>query len=145
MSKAMRAITAGVAGFVVGSLVNGAIVAVGPSLVPPPTGADMTTVEGLTAAMSRLEPKHFAMPFLAHALGTFVGATVAVIIATAYRTRLAYIIGFVFLAGGIVAAKMIPAPNWFIALDLLVAYHPMAWLGLAVGRRLRPDTPGLRP
>lgn len=141
MSTAMRTTAAGVAGFVVGSLVNGAIVAVGPSIIPPPAGADMTTVEGLTAAMSLLEPKHFVMPFLAHALGTFVGSTVAVMIATAYRTRLAYIIGFVFLAGGIVAAKMIPAPNWFIALDLLVAYHPMAWLGLAIGRRLRPGTP----
>jgi hypothetical protein len=141
MSKAMRAAAAGVAGFVVGSIVNSAIVVVGPSLIPPPAGADMTTVDGLTAAMSMLQPKHFAMPFLAHALGTFVGATVAVMIATAYRTRLAYILGFVFLAGGVVAAKMIPAPNWFIALDLLVAYHPMAWLGLAIGRRLRPATP----
>ncbi len=141
MSNAMRATAAGVVGFVVGSLVNGAIVAVGPSIIPPPAGADMTTVEGLTAAMSLLQPKHFAMPFLAHALGTFVGATVAVMMATAYRTRLAYILGFVFLAGGVVAAKMIPAPNWFITLDLLVAYHPMAWLGLAIGRRLRPATP----
>ena len=27
------------------------------------------------------------------------------------------------------AASMIPGPTWFAALDLLVAYIPMGWLG----------------
>jgi hypothetical protein len=31
---------------------------------------------------------------------------------------------------------MIPAPTWFIALDLLAAYIPMAWLGIQIGTRL---------
>jgi hypothetical protein len=30
---------------------------------------------------------------------------------------------------------MIPAPAWFIALDLVVAYLPMAWLATRVGNR----------
>jgi hypothetical protein len=30
---------------------------------------------------------------------------------------------------------MIPAPTWFIALDLLAAYLPMAWLGIQIGDR----------
>ena len=29
---------------------------------------------------------------------------------------------------------MIPAPAWFIALDLIVAYIPMAWIGGRLGR-----------
>jgi hypothetical protein len=33
---------------------------------------------------------------------------------------------------------MIPAPTWFIALDLLAAYLPMAWLGLLLADRLKP-------
>lgn len=32
---------------------------------------------------------------------------------------------------------MIPAPGWFIALDLLGAYVPMAWLGIQIGARMR--------
>lgn len=33
---------------------------------------------------------------------------------------------------------MIPAPTWFIALDLVVAYIPMAWLGLTLANRIKP-------
>jgi hypothetical protein len=29
---------------------------------------------------------------------------------------------------------MIPAPAWFIALDLIAAYLPMAWLGAKLGK-----------
>jgi hypothetical protein len=32
---------------------------------------------------------------------------------------------------------MIHAPAWFIALDLLAAYLPMAWLGIQVGARIK--------
>ncbi len=37
-------------------------------------GADVTTTEGLRAALPLFEPKHFIMPFLAQALGTFTAA-----------------------------------------------------------------------
>lgn len=43
------------------------------------------------------------------------------------------VIGFVHLLGGILAAFLIPAPVWFIVLDLFVAYIPMAWLGGKIG------------
>lgn len=33
--------------------------------------------------------------------------------------------------------ESIPAPTWFIALDLLAAYLPMAWLGIHLGTRLK--------
>jgi hypothetical protein len=32
---------------------------------------------------------------------------------------------------------MIPAPAWFIALDLLAAYLPMAWLAARIGIRVK--------
>jgi len=41
-----------------------------------------------------------------------------------------------FLCGGVMASVMIPAPSWFIATDLLLAYLPMAWLAIWIGARL---------
>lgn len=136
-----RNVLAVVAGVVVGGFVNMAIVMLGPALIPPPPGVDMTSAEGLAAGMHLLEPKHFVTPFVAHALGTFVGAVVAYLVAASYRARFAYTVGVVFLAGGIAAAFMIPAPAWFIALDLVAAYLPMAWLATRVGAALTRHHP----
>jgi hypothetical protein len=52
------------------------------------------------------------------------------------------VIGFVFLGAGIAACFMIPAPAWFMATDLLLAYLPMAWLAIQVGRRIAPGHRG---
>jgi hypothetical protein len=130
----LRNILGIVAGLVIGGVVNMGIVTLGPKIIPPPAGADMTTVEGLKAAMPRLEARHFALPFLAHALGTLVAALVAATIAVRNKMRIALSFGVLFLVGGIAAATMIPAPTWFIALDLTFAYIPMAWLGGRLGR-----------
>ena len=75
------------------------------------------------------------MPFLAHALGTLAGAFITTKVAANNHFRLALLVGVLFLAGGIAAANMIPAPTWFIALDLIGAYLPMAWLGNKLGNR----------
>ena len=40
------------------------------------------------------------------------------------------------------ASFMIPAPTWFIALDLLAAYIPMAWLGIRMGTHLKRENRG---
>lgn len=133
----LRLILAIVLGLVAGSVVNMALVLAGGQLVAPPPGADMATAEGIRAALPLLEPRHFLFPFLAHALGTLVGAFVAAKLASTRKPVAALVVGLCFLAGGILAARMIPAPSWFIALDLLVAYLPFAWLGhrLALPRR----------
>lgn len=137
MNTILRNVLAVVAGIAAGSVVNMALVTLGPSLVPPPAGVDVTSAEGLAKAMPLLEPRHFVMPFLAHALGTLAGALVAFLVAASHKARFAYAIGAVFLAGGIAASFMIPAPAWFIALDLVAAYLPMAWLGAQIGSRLQ--------
>ena len=123
-----------VAGLMLGSVVNMTFVAISSSVVSPPAGADMTTIEGLTAAMPRMEPKHLVFPFLAHALGTLTAALVAALVAVRHKMPIAMGIGGLFLVGGIAASAMIPAPAWFIALDLIAAYLPMAWLGAKLGR-----------
>lgn len=126
-----------VVGILVGGAVNMALVTLSPSLIPPPAGVDVTNAESLGRAMHLFQPRHFIMPFLAHSVGTFAGALAAYLIAATYKVQIAFAIGVVFLCGGVAASFMIPAPAWFIALDLLVAYIPMAWLATRVGARWR--------
>ena len=129
MNPVIRNILAVIAGLVIGSLVNMGLIKIGNSVIPPPPGVDVTTMEGLKAAMHLFEPKHFIFPFLAHALGTLVGAFVASSLAVTHRMKFAIGVGAFFLLGGIASCFMLPAPTWFIALDLIGAYIPMGWLG----------------
>lgn len=138
MPTLVRNIIAVVAGLLVGALVNGSLITLSPTLIPPPSGVDVTNTDSLAASIHLFEPRHFVMPFLAHAIGTFVGALAACLIAATHRAPIAYGIGVLFLVGGIAASLMIPAPAWFIAMDLLLAYIPMAWLAVQTGARLRP-------
>ncbi len=129
MKNTIFNILAIVAGLVVGGTVNGALIEISGSIIPPPEGFDLTTEAGLKAAMEIMEPKHFLMPFLAHAFGTFVGAIMAALISRSHKMLMAMIIGVVFLAGGIFMVVILPSPMWFNVLDLSLAYIPMAYLG----------------
>ena len=99
------------------------------------------TAEGLKASMPLFQPRHFIMPFLAHALGTFVGAFIAASIAATHKMKLALGIGVLFLIGGITNVLMLPSPLLFSVIDLAVAYIPMAYIGgmLAVRRAAALD------
>jgi hypothetical protein len=120
-------IIAVICGIVVGSAMNMLIIYYGPLVIPPPEGVDTTTAEGLKAGMNLMKPVHYIVPFVAHFAGTFVGAFVAARIAVTHKMKFALGIGFFFLLGGIAASFMIPAPLWFIAVDLLLAYIPAAY------------------
>ena len=129
-----------VLGLVVGSVVNMALVTVSPHVIPPPPGVDVSDPVSIRASAHLFEPKHFLFPFLAHALGTLAGALTAGVMAGSGRRLAAGFVGAFFLLGGIAACFMIPAPKWFVAADLLLAYLPTAWLGLALAQRVRgPD------
>lgn len=145
MPTLLRNLLAVLAGIVIGGVVNSALIALGPSLIPPPAGVDVSSAESLNRSIHLFEPRHFIMPFLAHAVGTLTGALAAYLIAASYRAQIAYVIGAVFLCGGVAASFMIPAPRWFIALDLLVAYLPMAWLAIRIGGRMKQGTTAARP
>ncbi len=138
MNNRLRNALGIIAGVIIGGVVNSGLVVIGPMIIPPPEGVDMATVEGMSAGMHLLGPQHFIAPFLAHALGTFVGALVAYSVVVSHKNIAAYVIGVVYLIGGIVASTMIPAPLWFILLDLIVAYLPMAWLALKLGNVKQP-------
>lgn len=128
MHPFIRNTIAVVIGLVAGSLLNMSIIMISGSIIPPPAGADLTTTEGLKAAMALMEPRHFIMPFLAHALGTFVGAFIAAKLATTNKMNFASLIGALFLMGGVANIFMLPSPLWFTILDLAGAYFPMAFI-----------------
>lgn len=136
MNLYIRNVLAVVAGLAVGASANMLLVALGPNVVPPPAGVDVTSAERIAATMYLFEPKHYVIPYLAHAIGTFAGALVAFLVAASHRVVFANVIGVFFLAGGISVTFVIPAPTWFVVLDLVTAYLPMAWIGIFVGRRI---------
>ncbi len=136
MTTVIRNSLAVIIGLVFGGSVNMALVLASPHVIAPPPGVDVSDSQSLSANIHLFEPKHFVFPFLAHALGTLAGAVVAYLIAGSYRSVFALVIGAVFLAGGIAACFMIPAPLWFIVLDLGAAYIPMAWIATQLGRRI---------
>jgi hypothetical protein len=127
MNPIVKNILAVIIGIVAGSAVNMGIIMISGSIIPPPEGVDNTTMEGLKAGLHLFQPKHFLFPFLAHALGTFVGALLAAIIAANRKLLFAMVIGVFFLAGGIANILMLPSPTWFTIVDLVGAYLPMAF------------------
>ena len=135
MNPVLKNILAVVAGVIVGSMVNMGIVMISGSVIPPPEGGDITTMEGLKSTIHLFEPKHFIFPFLAHALGTLVGAFIAAKIAATRKMLMALLIGLFFLIGGTVNIAMLGGPIWFTALDIIVAYLPMAYLGYLLAKK----------
>ena len=97
-------------------------------------------MEGLQKSIHLFEPKHFLMPFLAHALGTLVAALLASLIAKSHRKRCALTTGVVFFVGGAMAVSMLPAPLWFNITDLALAYIPMALFGHWISTKFLPES-----
>lgn len=128
MNPVLKNILAVVAGWLGGSIINMGLVTLGHTIFPI-EGIDPNDMDALASYMANAEMKYFIFPFLAHAIGTLVGAIIAVFIAATHKLKMALIVGLLFLIGGILVSFMIPAPTWFIAADLLLAYLPMAWIG----------------
>tara|TARA_B100001758_G_C17810643_1_gene304323 strand:+ start:129 stop:449 length:321 start_codon:yes stop_codon:yes gene_type:complete len=78
--------------------------------------------------------KYFIFPFLAHSLGTFSGALTVVKLSKKTSVIFPLIVGFYFLTGGIYMATILPAPRWFLFLDLIFAYIPMAFLAWKISK-----------
>ena len=137
MNPIIRNIIAVVLGFFAGSIVNMGTIMIGGEVIPPPAGVDVTDMESIKAGMHLFAAKHFLFPFLAHALGTLVGAFVAAKLAVSHKMKFAMGISAFFLVGGIVNVFMLPSPTWFAVVDLVVAYIPMGWLG---GKLVEPNS-----
>jgi hypothetical protein len=118
------------AGIFVGGIVNFGIIILSNSIIPPPNGVDVSNIESIKTNIHLYKPIHFLFPFLAHALGTFSGAVLAIKISK--QTKIAYMVALVFLYGGISMITQVPSPMWFTVLDLGLAYIPMAWLATKI-------------
>lgn len=135
MNPLFKNILAVIVGALIGGFLNGALISISGNIISPPEGANLNTEEGLKAAMHLMQPKHFLFPFLAHALGSLLGAFVTYKMAATQKLKMALLIGFLFLTGGIYMVLILPSPLWFTLLDLLVAYIPMAYLGAKIATK----------
>jgi hypothetical protein len=97
MSPIIRNILAVIAGIMLGMIVNMGIITISSSIIAPPEGVDVTDMESLKASLHLFEPRHFIFPFLAHALGTLVGAFVVARIAATHKMKFALGIGVFYL------------------------------------------------
>ena len=128
MNPIIKNILAVIAGWLGGSIINMGLIKTGHQLFPI-EGIDLNDMEALASIMPTLEFEYFIFPFLAHALGTLVGATIAGWLAVSHKMKFSLSIGGLFLLGGIMVNYMLPGPIWFAATDILIAYIPMAWIG----------------
>jgi hypothetical protein len=140
LEKNMKTVLAVIVGLVIGSAVNMGLIMLGGELIPPPDGVVPMDMDSLKASMHLFQPQHFLFPFLAHALGTLVAAIVAIKISPTDSTKAAYIVAGLFMLGGIANAFMLPAPMWFIALDIIAAYLPMGWIALKIAAKSKTES-----
>lgn len=126
-----------VLGVVVGGVANMGLVMLGGIVLPPPEGVDPTELESIRANIGSYSPLQFVPPFVAHAVGTLIGAGLATAISRSTSFWPALVVGGWFLLGGITMVALIPeTPVWFMAVDLGLAYLPMALLGHRLARTL---------
>ena len=135
MHPIFKNISAVVLGWLVGSSLNMGLIQTGLYIFPI-SGIDPNDMDAFAEVMPTLEFEYFIFPFLAHALGTFVGAIMASMIAESKKMKFALYIGGLFLIGGIAVNYMLPGPTWFAVADIVLAYIPMAWLGGKIGVKL---------
>lgn len=129
MHPYLRNTLAVIAGIVLGGFLNMYLINLSGNFVPLPEGVDPNDIESIKSNMHLYEFKHFIFPFLAHALGSLFAGFVVAKLAVSNHMNLAFSSGGFFIIGGIMMVKMLPAPIWFEALDLIVAYFPMGFLG----------------
>ena len=115
-------------GGLIGMALNMGLIISGNQLIPFEEGMNPMN------AMS-WEIIYFIFPFFAHAIGTLSGAYIATKFSASYHMIFAICIGLFFLLGGITMVFILPAPVWFIILDLLFAYIPISWLGWKISNK----------
>ena len=135
MNAAIRNTLAVIAGFVALALAKYLATKLGNAVIPPPAGADLSTMDGFKAAIPLFEAKQWLPALFEHAMGSMAGAAVTAYVAASHRMTLALGIGALHMVGGLVAAFLLPFPTWVIVVDLVGMYLPMAWIGGKLGSR----------
>ena len=128
MSSMIKNVLALIGGGLVGMTANMGLIITGNQLIP-----FSDNINPMNAM--NWEIKYFIFPFLAHSIGTFSGAYIAAKFSASYHMLFAICIGIFFLSGGISMVFILPAPIWFIVIDLVFAYLPMGWLGWKISNK----------
>ena len=138
MNSIIKNILALIGGGLVGMVVNMGLIITGNQLIP-----FSDNINPMNAM--NWETKYFIFPFLAHAIGTLSGALIAAKSAASYQMTFAICIGIFFLSGGISMVFILPAPVWFVVVDLVLAYIPMGWLGWKISNLITKPTSPILP
>ena len=115
-------------GIIIGMIINIGLIIIGGMIFPP-----FENFEPMNAI--NWDFKYFIFPFLAHSIGTLSGAFVASKLSRNYHIIIPGIVGLYFLSGGIYMVTILPAPIWFICLDLIICYIPMCLLGWSLNKK----------
>ena len=135
MSSIIKNVLALIGGGLVGMTANMGLIITGNQLIP-----FSDNINPMNAM--NWEIKYFIFPFLAHSIGTFSGAYIAAKFSASYHMLFAICIGIFFLSGGISMVFILPAPDWFVVADLVLAYIPMGWLGWKISSIItKPTSP----
>ena len=116
-------------GLIVGGFVNYGLIMLSPLLVAPPEGMDPTDMASVKAHLHLIKPRHYIIPFFAHALGTLAGAWLVASSIRNNKIQWALVVGGIFMIGGVTNLVSMVSPIGFTILDISIAYLPMAWLG----------------
>ena len=128
MKQVIKNIIFLILGIIIGSIVNMGLIVTGGYIFPFPDNANLMDATNWKII-------YFLFPFLAHSIGTLVGAFSASKLSKNYHIIIPLTVGIYFLAGGIFMITILPAPLWFICLDLIISYIPMSLLGWALSNK----------
>ncbi len=118
-------------GLVAGSIANMGVLQIAGLLIPSPV-PEGASIEEMAAFMDQFEWFHFIGPWLAHAAGTLVGASIVRKWSSFPQTFPWVVAGFFFF-GGLSMVFLLPGtPVGFILADLVGAYFPMAALSMVL-------------
>ena len=127
MNQIFKNIGIVILGIIIGMIVNMGLIIGGGMIVPM-----SETIDPMNAI--NWDFKYFIFPFLAHSIGTLSGAFIVSKISRNTHIIMPLIVGFYFLLGGIYMVTILPAPTWFISLDIILCYIPMALFGWKISK-----------
>lgn len=131
----LRNVAGVLAGILLGSVANMALISLNAVLFPMPAGTQTNDPEAFKAYIASLPAAAFVIPFLAHFSQVVVGGLVASKVGKAATWKLVGIIGALTILGSVFTNLSIQPPAWtWVELPL---YLPVIWGTIRLAERLR--------
>jgi len=135
MNDVLKNALAVLGGIFIGIFVNASIIKLGNLIVDPVPGIDTSDFNSIDNNIHLFKFKHFLTPWIAHSIGTLIGAFIAAKYAADNQMIYAFIVGLFFLTGGLTMAYLVQGESiLFNIADLGFAYIPMAWIGAKLAK-----------